>query len=611
MNRIIFIAACAVFWALPAAAEEVGRELNWQTLGTTNYVDPTLPPKEGEAGEEGGDLFKLPQLVAESDPGVTQGRSNLGESISVFVTSIELTGATVYSESALDEVFAPYLDREVSMDELQDLRLALSRKYLDDGYINSGVTIPDQQIESGHIRLQAIEGTLAGIEIQGDPKLRDRYIRGRLARRIEEPLNIQEVKAALQNLQRDRNVNWIDASLVPGDELGSGVLRLKVDEPPRYEVGLSADNHHSASAGEERGRLSFRSSNLTGFGEVFRVSGAVSDGSDEYTASFDMPVSRFDTKFQAYYSTSDSDIIEKAFKDLDIESQSDTLGITITQPFIDSLAHTVSATIGMEDKSSETTLLGQKFSFSPGAQRGEANTAVVLLGADWVNRGESHVAALRGTWRHGIDALDATIFDPQTPLEALSNPTGADGEFDTFVLQGLYIKRLNSFSFMADLNDRAQLIVRGTGQFALDPLMSLEKLAIGGANTVRGYPENLLVRDNGVAATVELQFPIGGFTSVPGMRNLVLAQFIDFGSSWDDTDVDLVSSLRDTDEKRTIVGAGIGFIWEPLAGLKAQLFYAVDAFDNFDDDDPRDSESRDDSLQEDGFHFSVSYSRLF
>ena len=611
MKRMILITACMVFWAMPAAAEEVGRELNWQTLGTQNYVDPSLPPKEGEEGEAGEDAFKLPQLVAEGDARVAGDRANLGESISVFVTSIELTGATVYSEAALDEAFAPYLNREVSMDELQDLRLALSRKYLDDGYINSGVTIPDQQIESGHIKLQAIEGTLAGIEIEGDPMLRDRYIRRRLARRIEEPLNIEEVKAALQNLQRDRNVNWIDASLVPGDELGSGVLRLKVDEPPHFEVGLSADNHHSSSAGEERGRLSFKSSNLTGFGEVIRVSGAVSDGSDEYTASFDMPISRFDTKFQAYYSTSDSDIIEKAFKDLDIESQSDTLGITFSQPFIDTLAHTVSATIGLEDKSSETTLLGEKFSFSPGAQRGEANTAVVLVGADWVNRGESHVAALRGTWRHGIDALDATIFDPQSPLEELSNPTGADGEFDAVVLQGLYIKRLNSFSFMEDLNDRAQLILRATAQLSMDPLMSLEKLAIGGANTVRGYGENLLVRDNGVAATVELQFPIGGYTSAPGLSNLVLAQFIDFGSSWDDVDVDLLSSLRDTDDKRTLVGAGIGIIWEPLAGLKAQLYWAVDALDNFDDDDPRDSESRDDSLQDDGFHFSVSYSRIF
>ena len=168
VKRIVFIAACAVFWAAPGAAEEVGRELNWQTLGTKNFVDTTLPPKEGE-GEDGEEVFELPQLAAESDSAVGAGRSNLGESISVFVTSIELTGATVYSEAVLDEAFAPYLNREVTMYELQDLRLALSRKYLDDGYINSGVIIPDQQIESGHIRLQAIEGTLAGIEIQGVP----------------------------------------------------------------------------------------------------------------------------------------------------------------------------------------------------------------------------------------------------------------------------------------------------------------------------------------------------------------------------------------------------------------------------------------------------------
>ena len=605
MKHLVWI--LAFLCATVVSAEEVGRELNWQTLGTSNYVDPTLPAKD-ESQTAG---FKLPSLVDESADADSQGRTSLGQTTTVFVNSVELIGATVYSDEVLDDVFAPYLNREVSMDELQDLRLALSRRYIDDGYINSGVTIPDQEIDDGHIVLQAIEGTLAGIDVEGDPKLADHYINSRLNRRIKSPLNISEVKAALQNLQRDRNVNWIDARLVPGDELGTGVLRLKVEEPPRFEVGVSADNHHSSSAGAEQGRLSLRSSNLTGYGEVFRVSAGLSEGSDEYTASFEIPISRYDTKFQTYYSSSDSDIIEKAFEDLDIESSSETIGMMITQPFIDTLNHTVSLTLGVEVKSSETTLLGEKFSFSPGAQNGEANSAVALFGADWVNRGESHVAALRGTYRRGMDMFDATIFDPETPLEELSNPTGADGEFDVFVMQGLYIKRLNSFSFMDGLNDRAQLIVRGTAQISMDPLMSLEKLALGGANTVRGYPENLLVRDNGVALTFELQFPVAGYTTAPGLRNLVLAQFIDFGSSWDDIDVDLLSSLRDTDEKRTLIGSGIGIIWEPLRGLKAQIYYSVDAFDNFDEDDPRDSESRDDDLQEDGVHFSISYSRVF
>ena len=326
-------------------------------------------------------------------------------------------------------------------------------------------------------------------------------------------------------------------------------------------------------------------------------------------ASFEIPVTRWDTRLQLYYSASDADIVEDAFERLDIESESDTAGFMLTQPIIDTLNNTLSLSIGLEKKSSETTLLGEKFSFSPGAQRGEANTAVAMLGVDWVNRGDSHVGALRGTWRHGLDALDATIFDPETELEALQNPTGADGEFDALVIQGLYIKRMNSW--FEGLHERSQFILRLTGQYSMDALMSLEKLAIGGANTVRGYPENLLVRDNGWAGTIEIQFPIPGYSEEPGWQNLVFAPFIDVGQSWDDVDVDLISTLRDTDEKRMLVGAGVGFIWEPLANLRAQLYYGYDVSDNFDGDDPRDSESRDDDIQQDGIHFSVSYSRSF
>jgi len=262
MKHLSWLLIFAVFWAVGSAAEEVGRQLNWQTLGAANYVDQTLPT--AQEGEETGEGLILPKLIDESGAGVESTRSNLSQSATVFVNSIELQGATVFSAAELEAIVAPYLDRQVSMEELQDLRLALSQSYLSRGYVNSGVIIPDQDIAEGRIVLQAIEGTLARVEIEGNPKLADRYIRGRLARRIEQPLDIEEIKEALQNLQRDRNVSWVDARLVPGDELGVGVLRVKVQEPPHFEVGLSADNHHSSSAGAERGRLYFRSSNPAG-----------------------------------------------------------------------------------------------------------------------------------------------------------------------------------------------------------------------------------------------------------------------------------------------------------------------------------------------------------
>ena len=65
------------------------------------------------------------------------------------------------------------------------------------------------------------------------------------------------------------------------------------------------------------------------------------------------------------------------------------------------------------------------------------------------------------------------------------------------------------------------------------PLLSLEKIAIGGVNSVRGYPEHLLVRENGVAATLELQLPIFGYRRQPNPLSLVLVPFVDYGRSRD------------------------------------------------------------------------------
>ncbi len=593
-----------------SAGNEVGRTLNWQTVGSPNYVDQNLVARQAaEDAQPTG--FALPRLAADESAAAQPRPVSLSRAPSVFVRSIELEGATVFPRAELEALFAPYLDRQVAMEDLQDLRLALSRKYVNAGYVNSGVIIPDQTVDGGRIVLRAVEGSLVKIAIDGDPKLAHRYIRGRLERRIDAPLNIADVKDSLQNLQRDPHVQRIDARLVPGDRPGTGVLHVQVQEAPRFEIGLSADNHHASSAGAERGRLTLSASNLTGYGEVLSLTGALSEGTDEYSAAFEVPITTFDTKLRAYYSTSDSDIIERTFKDLDIKSKTETRGIALSQPIIDNLADTVSVTLGFEAKSSETTLLGRNFSFSPGAQNGEADTSVALLGLDWIHRGDSHVTALRSTWRKGLDVLDATIFDPQTPLDALTNPTGADGEFDVIVTQGLFLKRLNSLAMFPDMSDRGQIMVRGTAQISRDPLMSLEKLAMGGANTVRGYPENLLVRDNGAALTFEVHLPMPGYTAEAGVRNLVFAPFIDIGTSWDDTDVDQVSSLRNTDDKRMIASAGLGLIWEPLAGLRAQLFWGHDVYDNFDDDDPRDSGSRDSNLQDDGVHFSVSYVRAW
>lgn len=598
------IAAVTFIALVPAyvGAEEAGRALNWETMGAPNYQRPTL----GESSKK--DTYELPALPQEDQqPDAT---ATLSQAPSVYVHEIRITGATVFTPDELAEMTKPYLDRSITTEDLQALRLALSRKYLERGFINSGVAIPDQQVEDGVIELRAIEGNLTKIEVDGKPHLSDGYLTSRIRRYVNEPLNIQDVQYALQWLQMDSRITRLDGRLVPGDELGQSVLHLAVDEPKRFDIGMSADNHRATSVGSEVARIALTARNLSGYGEETSVIYGMSEGANDGSASFAIPVTRWNTSVQAYFLREDDEIVQQRFRDLDIKSVTDTWGVAVIQPIIEGLSNTVSMTVGFESKDSKSELAGVPYSFSPGAQDGKSETSVAQLGLDWTNRGPNSVLALRATYRRGLDVLGATIFDPQSDYDRLLDPTGADGKFGLEFLQGLFLYRMNQLPGLSRMNDRAQVVFRTSAQLSQDPLMSLEKMAIGGANTVRGYPENFLVRDNGVAATFEFQVPIPGYHPEPHPLNLLIAPFVDYGRSWDEVDTDQASATVNTNDARYIVSVGVGLIWQPLNGLQAQISWGDKLDDNFQGDEPP-SDSSSNSLQDKGVYFSMSYVASF
>ena len=69
-------------------------------------------------------------------------------------------------------------------------------------------------------------------------------------------------------------------------------------------------------------------------------------------------------------------------------------------------------------------------------------------------------------------------------------------------------------------------------QISADPLLSIERFAIGGRDTVRGYRENQLVRDSGVVASAELRIPLWRDSLRRPLLELV--PFMDYGTGWND-----------------------------------------------------------------------------
>jgi hemolysin activation/secretion protein len=575
-----------------ARAQVVGQPPNPQQPSSPGYRSPTVPAQPD---------YHLPPLPP---PATTSPQSPGGGQM--FIKHIEVRGVTVFKPATIAAFVKPYEGRTVSAGELQSLRIALTRLYTDKGYINSGVIIPDQHSEDGVVVFQAMEGKLTRVRVGGTTHLSSHYVASRIKTRAGDPLNVTDVQNALRYLQQDPNVSRLDARLGPGDALGESVLQVNVSDQPRFKAGIGGDNYQSSSIGAAEGRIYFGARNLTGYGEDFNASVSRSRGNTLGSAVLSAPLNARDGMLQLFYSRGDAAIIEQPFKALDIKETVRTYGLTFTQPIVDRLNDRFALFIGAESDRAVTELLGSGFSFSPGAQNGVSATAVLLGGLDWLLHGSRSVTDLRLTYRHGFKALGATINTPASGTDLFNpNPTGADGRFGLEQLQFVHIERLNGFKALARLNDRAELIARVEAQYSQNPLLSLEKFTVGGIDTVRGVPENLFVRDNGVAATVELQLPIPGYHPGPHPLDLVLAPFIDYGRSWDKANEDPGNPLHDTTVARTIATAGIGMLWSPLQGLAAQVYWGRSIANNLGNDDPRPYLPHD--LQFYGVYFSVNY----
>ncbi|WP_430232066.1 ShlB/FhaC/HecB family hemolysin secretion/activation protein [Nitrosomonas communis] len=506
-----------------------------------------------------------------------EASDRLSTQVEIYVSKFKLTGNTVFSSEELAKITQDYEDRVIKSEELQEVRQKLTRYYVDKGYINSGAIIPDQKVENGiiHIHIHIIEGKLTEIALEGNKWLRSSYITQRLALGAEPILNIGQLQQRLQLLQQNQMVQQFQAELGPGIKPGESILKLRVKEESPFEFGLVFANDRPPSVGSERGRIFAAHRSLTGSNDTLAVRYGITGGADDVATFYARPLNAYDTTLRLGYDRSDSSVIEEPFRDLDMKSNLETYSISLTHPFYRTPQQTFSAGFAFERRHSKTSLLGRRFSFSPGVQDGESDVTVLRFSQDWLNRGRNQVIAARSVFSVGIDALGAT------------NGPGPDGQFFAWLGQfqwaRLFGERGNQILFRTDL------------QLSNDPLLPLERIAVGGARTVRGYRENQLVRDNAVITSLEFRIPlfrlpIPWISKRPGDGMIQLAPFGDFGWAW--------NKNQPTQGPDTISSVGLGVRWDPGRKIHTELYWGYAL---------RDVGNPDKNLQDAGIHFLLSY----
>jgi len=483
-------------------------------------------------------------------------------------TSIEV-GQFLYQAPALESEVAALLatvsNRKIRTAELLNIKDQINRMYVSKGYVNTGVVIPDQQIHNGELRLDFISGEITELQIQS--QLRDRYIESRLE--ISEPFNLNKLQRSLKLLEQDPMVTRIDAKVAPAANTGEATLALNVETTSRFRIELQAANDRSPSIGSNNGQLALIANNITGWGETYRVVSSITEGLDAHNASIEIPLSANGATLQIQYALSDSSVIEEPFDDINVQSETESLSLMLNFPVYTTLARNLALQLTMEARRNQTSLLGQPFSFSEGAVNGESRVAPVRLALAYTAQNINDSLAARVSLSRGTSRFDATRSRSQI-----------GGQFTSYLAQLQYSKLLA---------ERFHITARMLAQHASDPLLSVEKFALGGINTVRGYRQNQVVRDNVYLASIEAHYRL----DLPIWIDLI--GFLDWGSG--ENHDDAVDG-----GKSDLSSIGLGVVVKGWHGLSMEL-YLAHGFDDF--------ITTEHDIQDDGIHFRLGYQHEF
>jgi hemolysin activation/secretion protein len=508
----------------------------------------------------------------------------------VYVEKFTFTGNTVYSDEFLSDLVADYQKRDISAEELQIVKNIISNQYIDAGFINSGAIIPDQKVIAGIINLKIIEGKLVDIEINQSykeqaAKVHLPYIHQRLAGDQNEVLNLNRLQERLQLLHQNPLFRSINAELRPGINLGEGILHLNIIEETPWEIGMRFNNYRAPSIGSERAEVFAIHRNLSGWGDSLQARLGLTSGLRDYAVSYMFPIDN-STSLGMSVERSDAAVVAEPFNQLNIESEASTYSLHLNHALIQIPNQEFNLGLKLEQRSSTTYLfrgmpLEQKFSFSPGVQDGESKITALRFSQDWLERSRNRVIAARSSFNFGLDFFNATI-----------NPDGMpDGKFFTWLGQFQWVQRIAALG-----TENTQLLFRADMQWSKHDLLPLEKFAVGGGSTVRGYRENQLIRDSGIVASIEWRIPLIKLTLPYFSRGaddgmLQIASFIDYGRAW---------NKADTPNPKSISSAGLGLRWLPNQRTLASVYWGR-ALRNLD-------KANDYDLQDDGIHFEVTIS---
>lgn len=497
-----------------------------QSMPPANPQRPALLGAETQSERREADERRNPVAL----PTIGSGTEH-GDRTPLFrLKRVELQGASALPAAELSASYQPYLNRELSAQDLAAIAAAITARYRAAGFHLSRALIPPQDMRSGVLRITVVEGAIEQVSVSGAAAAFG--LERLLAPLTEErPSRLATLERQLLLINERPGIKVVDTTL---DETspGSGRFRLGVKTESWRLYGATAiDNMGSSSSGPWQASGSVALNSMLMPGDSLTVSGSFVPGSPREMRygriAYDLPLGSDSWRIGIAASHSENwpGDLRRYLRN---RSQADTAEARISYAPILSQMQSLwlTASLGVT-RASERDFIGPLFTDRIGIASFTADYKLHLRPSSW-----TYVSV---TARKGLGLIDG-------------QPDSVDwlSRFDAsphFALINGSLAHYENFS------ESWSIKVAAGGQLASGPLLASQQYTLGGLSFGRGFDAGWMSGDDAIAGSAELRYDQS--LSLKFLKGYQLFTFVEGGA------VRTKLPGHDLDQSFASVGAGV------------------------------------------------------
>lgn len=468
----------------------------------------------------------------------------------IAISGFRLSGEFPVPASELLKLLDDQAGKELPLGQLNKLAGKITDHLRQQGYLVAFAYIPAQTIKDGIVEITVVPGKYGRLTITGEGISQAQLRRMFFAAKPGSFITREPLERALLLASDLSGVN-IKATLTPGKEAGAADLVLNVSRTNKVTGIFYTDNWGNRYSGKLRSGAQITVNNPGNSGDQLTLGGLLTEDRrlDDYNLSYQTPLGNNGAHLNLGHSKLHYTLGE-TYDDLGATGEADTDSISLSYPVIRSRAFNLTGTLGYDHKrlhdditASDTYSRKTSGLWNLGVSGNFSDT--------WLGGGINSFALTQYSGRLSIHDTDTAAIDAMT--------TNTAGHFNKTVLnlerQQAVAQNL-SFHFTF------------TGQLANKNLDSSEKLFIGGADGVRAYPQGEASGDQGYRLSGELMWRLPGLSTAKD--SVYLTSFYDYGN----VIVNKNTYTGSGDNRRSLMGAGLGLLWNKDKNFTLRLDYA-------------------------------------